>query len=404
MSSPFEERVRARFPALKRDQVYLDNAGGSQTLDTVIDSIRDYLVNDNVQLGASYTSSRTSTALYSSAYERAAGFLNARGDEVVFAASATQLLRNLSYALRFRPGDEIVVSVVDHEANVTPWVDLAHRENLVIKWWRPSLVAAESTVNPTLSDEGLRKLLSDRTKLVTCTHASNVLGTVVDVASIATAAHQVGAMVCVDGVAYAPHHPIDVKKLGADFYVISWYKVFGPHISMLYASWAAQTNLRSLGHCFKPAITLADKLGLAGESYELLQAIPHVVDYIDPQKSTFWNEIITHEEQLQTNLIEYLLGLPDITLYGSEFGSRGYRVPIVSFTIKGRRCKDVVEAIEAKTNLGLRWGAMYSDRLIRDILGLGPDGVIRVSLVHYNTVAEVEAFKQALDDVIGNGE
>lgn len=140
----------------------------------------------------------------------------------VLGASTTQLLHNLSFALKLQPGDELVLSGIDHEANIAAWVDLAARQNLTVKWWRPS----ELSTNPKLRPEDLKALLSEKTRLVTCTHVSNILGSIHDIKEIAKVVHEVpGAMIIVDGVSYAPHRPIDVKDLGVDFYVFSWYKV-----------------------------------------------------------------------------------------------------------------------------------------------------------------------------------
>lgn len=380
-----ESDVRAKFPALQQDKVFLDNAGGSQTLGTVINSVRDYLTNTNVQLGASYAVSRDATAAYTTAYEAGARFINANVDEIVYGPSTTQLFRNLSFALKFKPGDEIVISAIDHEANIAPWIDLAERQDLVIKWWSPKKPAPPSLVVPERFLNKQEPFFSHKTKLVVCTHASNVLGTITDIAKIAASAHEVGALVCVDGVAYAPHRPIDVQALGVDFYAFSWYKVFGPHVSMLYASYGAQRHVKSLGHYFNPQVTLEDKLGLAAGSYELCQTIPHVVEYLGTPDSEMWKRVTKHEEALQTALLSYLTKLPHVTIYGDVTGGADSRVSTVSFTVNGWKAQDVVEAVEAKTNIGFRWGSFYSDRLVREVLKLDQHGVVRVSMVHYNT-------------------
>ncbi|KAM0486953.1 hypothetical protein ACHAPX_000220 [Trichoderma viride] len=386
-----QKEVRDHFPALQQNQVYLDNAGGSQTLGTVIDSIRDYLTGTNVQLGASYTVSKKSTALYGAAYKAAARYINANPDEIVFGSSTTQLFRNLSYALKFNPGDEIVVSWIDHESNIASWLDLATRQNLVLKWWKP-----KPSLNPELLVSDLTALLSPRTRLVTCTHASNLLGTITDVKAVAAAAHRVGALLCVDAVAYAPHRPVDVKDLGVDFYCFSWYKVYGPHISMLYGSWSAQTHVRPLGHFFNPSVSLEDKIGLAGGSYELLQAVPHVVEYLDGK----WDSIVAHEALLQTTLLDYLKLQPSVIIYGTPDSSVRARVATISFSVKGLTSQEVVEQVESKTPFGFRYGTYYSERLARETLGLSKDGAVRVSMVHYNTLDEIKGLIKALDEVI----
>jgi selenocysteine lyase/cysteine desulfurase len=145
----------------------------------------------------------------------------------VLGPSITQLLRNVSYALKFQEGDELIVSIIDHESNIAPWVDLAERQKLVLKWWKPNSDAPDAKTNPKLLSTDLSALLTDKTRLVTCTHASNVLGTIHDIKAITSTvhAHNPNTMVCVDAVAYAPHRKIDVKDLGVDLYAFSWYKL-----------------------------------------------------------------------------------------------------------------------------------------------------------------------------------
>lgn len=375
-------QVRKRFPALQQDQVYFDNAGGSQTLDTSIEEIRNYLLNNNVQLGASYAVGQKSTGRYEAAFKAGAEYVNANVDEITYGASTTQLFRNLSWTLNFRPGDEIIVSAIDHESNIAPWVDLAERQGLTLKWWKPQPSADNGC---RLTPESLETIITNKTKLVTLTHASNVLGTITDVKGVCSVAHYYGALVCVDAVAYAPHRPIDVKYLGVDFYCFSWYKVYGPHVSMLYASWSAQTHMKSLGHFFNPQVSLTDKLGLAAASYELIQAVPAVVDYLKRSSDFSWVDMINHETLLQAKLLDYLLARPDVTIYGSRSADSQIRLPTISFGIKGWNSQSFVEELETTNKYGIRWGAFYSNRLVRGILGLAADGVIRVSMVHYNT-------------------
>ncbi|PHH72078.1 hypothetical protein CDD80_4804 [Ophiocordyceps camponoti-rufipedis] len=393
-----EASIQNRFPAVKNgNQVFLDNAGGTQTLDTVVDSVRDYLAGGQVQLGASYETSQICSRRYAAAHEAAARFVNASPDEVVFGASATQLLRNLAATLNFNKGDEIIVSIIDHEANIAPWLDLARRQDLVIRWWRPKITYSTGVVDPQLSSDNLKSLLSVRTRLVALTHVSNILGTVHDVAAITELAHQYDALVCVDGVAFAPHRPVDVKELDVDFYVFSWYKIFGPHIATLYARWSAQTRMHSLSHFFNPSSTLDNKLGLAAASYELCQSITHVVDYLNPR---VWDAIDDHESQLQAELLG-CLGVKEVTIYGKQVYEKSHlRLPIVSFTAKGWDSKALVEAIEKDSNYGIRWGSFYSNRLVRDTLRLGEHGVVRISMVHYNTMDEMKGLVETLDKLL----
>jgi selenocysteine lyase/cysteine desulfurase len=287
----------------------------------------------------------------------------------------------VSHTLNFSPGDEIVISSLDHEANIASWVSLAERQNLILKWWTPS-----DTTNPKLTVENLQGLLSEKTRLLTFTHTSNILGTITDVKAIASYAHQQcpDVLVCVDGVAYAPHRQIDVADLGVDFYSFSWYKVYGPHVAMLYASQKAQKQMKSMGHYFNPSASLADKIGLAAGSYELVASIPVLVDHL--QKVGAWDGVKEQEAIIQKVLLDYLASREDVTIYGETSADPSIRLPIISFKVRGWGSREIVETVEKDTNLGFRWGSFYSQRLTKGILGLDPvDGIVRVSMAHYNT-------------------
>ncbi|KAJ4255978.1 hypothetical protein NW762_009052 [Fusarium torreyae] len=396
MSSPKLDvaALRAKFPALQQDQVFLDNAGGSQVLGAAVDRIRDYLITSNVQLGASYQVGQQATARYSEGHQTGSRYINSSPEEIVFGASTTQLFRNLSQTLNFAPGDEIVVSALDHEANVASWINLAERQQLTLKWWKP-----EQSSNPKLTVENLEGLLSDRTRLVMFTHCSNILGTIHDVKAITAAAHKYpNILVGVDGVAYAPHRPIDVQELGVDFYSFSWYKVFGPHIAMLYAGKKAQQQMRPLGHFFNATASLSDKIGFAAGSYELIASIPVVVDHLQQEG---WQTSVAQESSLQSLLLEYLTKRNDVTIYGETTPDTKVRVPTISFKVRGWASRELVEAVEKKTNLAFRWGSFYSNRLIQETLGLDPaDGVVRISPVHYNTIDEIKAVINALEEIV----
>ncbi len=387
--------VREHFPALNQSQVFMDNAGGSQVLASVIEAIRTYLSTTNVQLGATYPVATKSTDAYNKGVEVGSKYINASPSEVVFGPSTTQLFRNLSISLKIEPGSEIILSSCDHEANLAPWVQLAEWKGLTVKWWIPS----NSKTNPVLSPSDLKKLLTPKTRLVCCTHTSNILGSITDVAAIAETVHTIpGAMLCVDAVAYAPHRAIDVKALGVDFYSFSWYKVYGPHMAMLYASTAAQKEMVSLGHYFKSGVTLEEKLGLAGANYEVVQCLPEVVKYL---AETPWKGVKEHEMRIQEILLEYLRSRSDVQIYGEPTSNPDLRVPVISFLVQGRKSEGIVMAVEAKSNYGIRSGHFYSKRLCDDVLGIeSDDGVVRVSLLHYNTEEEVRGLVKVLDEVL----
>ncbi|TKA64443.1 hypothetical protein B0A49_07689 [Cryomyces minteri] len=401
MASAFDvAAARTHFPALHQQQVFFDNAGGSQVLGEVIDAIRDYLSKSNVQLGASYQVGEQSSAAYRAGYAAAAKYVNAGTDEIVLGASTTQLFRNLSYALApsFPPDSELILSKLDHEANIASWVSLAERHHLTIKWWVPSAVSN----NPKLEPADLKALMTPRTRFVACTHTSNILGSITDIRAIADVVHEVkGALLCVDGVAYAPHRQPDVEALDVDFYSFSWYKVYGPHISQLYASPRARPLLASLGHHFNPSTTLADKLALAASTYELTASIPTLTSYFGPDPQRWWRGIAAHEETLAGVLLAYLGSRKDVTVFGEPTADSAKRVPTVSFVVEGWSPQELVETMEQRSTFGFRWGAFYSNRLVEQVLGRGAEGIVRVSMVHYNTVEEIELFVKTLDEVLG---
>ncbi|KAL8964032.1 MAG: hypothetical protein Q9183_004759 [Haloplaca sp. 2 TL-2023] len=212
--------------------------------------------------------------------------------------------------------------------------------------------------------------------------------------SIAEEVHRwEGAMLCVDGVAYAPHREVDVKDLDADFYSFSLYKTYGPHIAALYASSHAQSSLTSLGHYFHNPDTLNMKLGLAAASYELVSSIPWILSYFGPSSASrraTWTAIAAHEEHLRSILLEYLNKRDDVTVYGVKDGNKELRVPVVSFSVKARGSKEIVEKVDGMSEMGIRWGHFYSKRLVDDVLGQKGEGVVRVSMVHYNTDFNLE--------------
>ncbi|KAJ5437773.1 uncharacterized protein N7458_008771 [Penicillium daleae] len=390
--------ARAAFPALQGEQIYMDNAGGSQVLGTVADSIRSYLLNTNVQLGATYETSKTSTATFENAYKVAAGFINAQPEEISIGVSTTQLLHNLSTALQFQPGDELIISKLNHEANSAPWVRIAERLGLTVKWW-----ASSDPKNPTCDVADLKTLLTDKTRLVSCPHASNITGTVSPIREIADAVHaHPRALLCVDGVALAPHRQVDVHALGVDFYAFSWYKVYGPHLAQLYASSRIHDQIDSLAHFFKPTDTLDLKLNLSSANYELTQSIPAVVAYFGADPGATWEGMVAHEERLQGILLQFLAADDRVTIIGEPSARQELRVPVISFVVRGVKSQTLVEAVEARSAYGFRSGHMYSHRLLKDVCGLDDvdDGVVRVSLLHYNTEAEVAGLVTVLQEAL----
>ncbi|KAJ3075614.1 hypothetical protein HDU98_007425 [Podochytrium sp. JEL0797] len=256
----------------------MDNAGGSAVLESVAQRVGDYLVESNVQLGASYPTSQLSTALVREGSIAGQRFVNAESpEEIVVGISTTQLLENLARSMEpfIQDKDEIIVTTTDHEANVGPWIRLAKRHNLTVKFWNPN----PQTLDLELND--LDTLLTPHTRLVCVTHCSNILGTINDIQTIAQHVHTIpGAEICVDGVAFAPHRVIDVKELDVDYYAFSWYKVYGPHVSQLYTAKRAFSRLSSLAHFFIPEAEHPYAMQPGNVNYELTASLPAVLAYI----------------------------------------------------------------------------------------------------------------------------
>jgi cysteine desulfurase family protein (TIGR01976 family) len=404
--------ARARFPALAGGWVFLDNAGGSQVLASVADRVRDYLLTSSVQVGASYEPSRLAAERIAAAARACALLVNAAdSSEVVLGPSTTQLLQNLARAFRERigPGDEIVVTNADHEANVTPWLRLAEERGATVRFWRADPATAG------LDLAGLAPLMTARTRLVCFPHVSNVVGTVHPVAEIARFVHQRGALVCVDGVAYAPHRAVDVRALDADFYVFSLYKVFGPHQGLLYGRRDLLLDLANVNHVFVPKDALPYKLLPGNLNYELAHGVPAIVEYLEElgrragaasddatareRIEAAFAAIARHEESLTAPLLEYLAGKPGVRLLGDPAPGRAGRIATVAFSVEGRSSAEIPAAVDP-FRIGIRYGDFHARRLIED-LGLAErGGIVRISMAHYNTPEEMERLIAALETVL----
>ena len=386
------QSVRGEFSSLDRDQIFLDNAAGSQMVKSCIVSIHNYLSQRNVGPWNPYPVSAEATSRLEEGFEATGRFINAEKNEIVFGASTTQLVRNVSQALTFHPGDEIVLSKLDHEAHLSAWVQLAKWKGLKIKWWVPS---KNTRTNPKLEAADLRDLdlITERTRIICFTHVSNVSGSIADVASLTKAIKEINptTLISVDAVAYAPHARIDVKAFGVDFYFFSWYKVYGPHLATAYISSSAQQQLDSLGHYFLPKDSANHLLGLNGFSYELVQSIPAIVSYVEKLS---WDWIEGQEAILQREMLQFILSRPEIQLYGDPKADRSIRVPVITFRVKGCSSSAVVQDIYARSICTPTSGHFYAKRLCEEVLGLddAEDGVVRCSFLHYNTLGEVKHF------------
>lgn len=400
--------IRGEFPALAQDFVFLDNAGGSQVLARVADRVRDYLLTSSVQLGASYAHSQAAGAKVLQARQSVARLINAAHDEeVVMGGATTALMFQLIQAIlpQVRPGDEVILTNTDHEANIGAWLRL-QAAGATVRFWNVN----PQTLELDLAD--LEQLLSPRTTWVAMTHASNVLGTVNPVAEVAQRVHRVGARLCVDAVAYAPHRLVDVQASGADVYVFSFYKVFGPHYAVLWGRRELLLQLASLNHYFITPETLPYKLQPGNVNYELSYGCIGISDYLEAVGSALgaqgdarsrmqhaFDAFEQHEDALAEQLLAYLRGKAGVRIIGRTHTGDGLRVPTVSFVVRGAMSESIVLHTD-RFGIGIRFGDFYAKRLI-EALGLqARGGVVRVSIAHYNTPAEMEHLVKHLDAAI----
>jgi cysteine desulfurase family protein (TIGR01976 family) len=380
--------VRAEFPALASGFAFFDNAGGSQTLARVAGRVRDYLLSTNVQLGASYEVSRASGERVAAANRGMAAYMNAGHEaEIVLGSSTTQLLANLALAMKstLAPGDELVVSRAEHESNAGPWKRLAAVTGAVVRWWpfdRDTL---------RLEPRDLEPLLGPRTRLVAFTHVSNLVGSIHDVPAVTRLAHAHGARVLVDGVAYAPHRALDVRAWDVDYYVFSLYKVYGPHMAALYGKRELLAELDVINHDFIGRDAVPYKLQPGNLNFELAHGAGGLFEYVESLggKETAFERIAAHEEALCAPLLAFLRGARGVRVLGEPSADRRLRVPTIGFTVEGRTPESIVRAVDPH-RIGIRHGDFYTRGLVEDLGIAGAGGVVRASMVHYNTREEVD--------------
>jgi len=400
--------IRSEFPALAQDFVFLDNAGGSQVLRRVADRVRDYLLSSSVQLGASYVHSQEAGSKVLQARQSVARLINASHDEeVVMGGATTALMFQLIQAIlpQVRPGDEVILTNTDHEANIGAWLRL-QAAGATVHFWNVNPETLE------LDLDDLDRLLSPRTIWVAMTHASNVLGTVNPVAEVAKRVHAVGARLCVDAVAYAPHRLVDVQASGADVYVFSFYKVFGPHYAVLWGRRELLLQLASLNHYFITPQTIPYKLQPGNVNYELSYGCIGISDYLEAVGSSLgaqgdarsrmqyaFDAFERHEDALAEQLLTFLCGKAGVRIIGHSHARDGLRVPTVSFVVRGAASEAIV-LHTGRFGIGIRFGDFYAKRLI-EALGLqAQGGVVRVSIAHYNTQDEISRLITQLDAAI----
>ncbi len=396
--------VRGWFPALASGFAYLENAGGSQVPGAVAEAIRDYMLTDYVQVGAGYPQSQRATEVVARAHEFIETFTNATGvGKVILGNSTTALIHILAnaYAEVWHPGDEVIIAETNHEANAGPWAKLESR-GIVIKTWPVD----RDTVGCPL--ERLTELLTERTKLVAFPHVSNLLGEVVDVKAVTELAHAAGAKVIADGVAYAPHRAIDVAGWGVDWYAYSTYKVYGPHMAALFGRHEAIEELTGPNHFFIPKESIPYKFELGSISHEGCAGLLALEPYLqflaqrdgegrDTVEAAF-EAMQALEMPLQIRLLRYLRQKPGVRIIG--LGDEGPRsVGTISFVHDRLPSSQIVAHVDGK-GIGIRNGHMYAVRLCR-ALGIDlVEGVVRVSLVHYNTPGEIDRLIAAFEEIL----
>ena len=404
--------ARAQFPALKQEvngypAVFFDGPGGTQVPQRVIDAMRDYLVRSNANTHGAFATSRRSDEIIATAHAAVADLLGCDADEVIFGPNMTTLTFALSRALgrELRAGDEVVVTRLDHDANVAPWVALAERGAVI----RTVDIHVEDC---TLDMADLRRQINERTRLVAVGYASNAVGSINDVAEIIRLAHGVGALAFIDAVHYAPHASIDVRALDCDFLACSPYKFFGPHTGVLYGKREHLARLRP--YKVRPALEeLPGRWETGTQNHEGLAGVRAAVDYLaelgrlySPAATTgraalvaAYEAIRRYERSLIQPLIAGLLEIPGLTFYGIRDPARfDRRTPTVAIRLAGHTPRELADFLGTRGIF--TWDGNYYALNLTERLGVeSTGGMLRIGLVHYNTAEEVEWLLGALREL-----
>ena len=406
------EFVRSQFPAFKdplcKDWSFFENAGGSYVPKTVIDRLSNFMTSTKVQPYAQYPMSKIAGNEMDQAIKLFASIINAKENEILIGGSTSINLYVLSNALKkkLNPGDEIIVTNQDHEANISPWRRLSE-EGAIIKEWKFNSESAE------LEIENLEKLLNKKTKIVAVTHCSNIVGSVNNLNKISKLAHDYGAIVIGDGVSYAPHGFPDVKKLDVDFYTFSLYKTFGPHLALLYGKEEILKKLPNQNHEFLNG-QYPYTINPGGPNHEELVSLLGIYDYFMTLYEHHFNEkkisilkkiekinnlISLHEEKIANPVLDYLSGRKDIKIIGKNKIINKNRAPTISFTSYNKSSKEISDIL-VKNNIATRNDNFYAWRCLKS-LGIDiDDGVVRTSFVHYNNENDSAKLIENLDKTI----
>lgn len=399
----FADRAFPHFPALQSETIFMENAGGSQWPKHAIERMHEFLLTKNVQLYAPYAASQGATQLFADTHQFFADMMGCHPNETFVGHSSTSLIDLVARMLMttWKTGDEVIVSRANHEANVTPWRRLERIHGIKVVWW-----SGDEHGYPDMA--ALPELLNDRTRLVAIPHVSNLIGEVIDVASIAKVVHDAGARLMVDGVAFAPHRLMDVAAFGADFYTFTMYKVFGPHLAAMYVAPDLANSLPNMNHEFVGEHALPAKFEPGCQPYELCAAALGVLDYFremtdsdatrparDVIKSFFAASAASEREMIQSFAGATSDG-EGLELLGRPTADR---VPTFGYRVHGRTAQSVAEAM-CDRGIACRFGHLYSVRLCEDFGLPLQDGILRISGTHYTRKADSDRAVAALREVL----
>ncbi len=403
--------VKSQFPAFNdpicKNWSFFENAGGSYVPQHVINKLNEFMISTKVQPYAEYTMSKTAGDQMDKATELFAKMINAKNKEIIIGGSTSINLYVLSNALKssLKPGDEIIVTNQDHEANISPWRRLSE-VGAIIKEWKINPHTAE------LEIENLENLINDKTKIVAVTHCSNIVGSVNNLKKISDLAHAKNAIVIGDGVSYAPHGFPDVKKLGVDFYTFSLYKTYGPHLALLYGKEDILKKLPNQNHQFLDG-EYPYTINPGGPNHEELVSLIGIYEYMMDLYSHHFNDdnlstrdkinkvnnlISLHEEKIANPILDLIHHREDLKLIGKNKIYNKNRAPTIAFTSINKSSKKVSEIL-VSNKIATRNDNFYAWRCL-NALGIDTeDGLIRLSLTHYNSKDDTNSALKALSKV-----
>jgi cysteine desulfurase family protein (TIGR01976 family) len=404
------EVLRSRFPALAQTHdgqpmAFFDGPGGTQVPDTVIEAVSRYYRESNANHGGQFPTSRRSDAIVDDAHAALADLLGVEADEITLGPNMTTLTFHISrsIAATMRPGDEIVVSGLDHQANVDPWIAAARDSEVIVRTWEPELDDC------TLRLDGLDAVLNEHTKLVAVGWASNAVGTINPIAEIAERVHRAGAWLFVDAVHAAPHLPLEARAVDADFVACSVYKFFGPHVGALYARREIAQRLptykvRPAEHHFETGTGNFEGYAGAVAAIEYLAEVGVRFGGADAgvarrdRVHAGMRAIRAYEIDLYRYLAARLTAIDGVAIVGlTDDADMDRRTPTAAITVTGQAPADVARRLGDR-GIAVWDGDFYATGLM-ERLGLAPDGVVRIGLTHYNTRAEVDRLTVELANI-----